>query len=251
MSTSPLKPKTRSNSSSSTSTSASTTPKTSQQLTVNDIMKAINNLKKSQTDVLASISKMSKLKTSQFTELKKNFNDLSNNLQVLQAENTSLRNELTTLKSRVESLESISKGKNNTPTSILPDMMLELTEREKCTFNFIVHNLPESCSTIPSERVTSDSKNLTNILSPLAISLPSNFKLIRLGRTQPNITRPLKVILKAKDEVLHIIWTFNTAKRSCPAIPISISRDRTLMERKLVRETYSELKEVKKGNWTS
>jgi len=68
-------------------------------------MKAINDLKKSQSDVLASISKMSKLQTSQFTELKKNFNDLFNNLQVLQAENTSLRNESFTLKNRVESLE--------------------------------------------------------------------------------------------------------------------------------------------------
>lgn len=243
MSTSPHKPKTRSNSSSSTSTSAYTSPKTSQQITINDIMKAINDLKKSQSDVLASISKMSKLQTSQFTELKKDFNGLSNNLQVLQAENASLRNELSTLKSRVESLELKSEEKNNTPTSILPDMMLELTEREKCFFNFIVHNLPEACSTIPSERITSDSKNLSDILSPLGISLPSNFKLIRLGRIQPNITRPLKVILKDKDEVLHIISTFNTSKRSCPAIPISISRDRTLMERKLVRETYNELKE--------
>lgn len=82
-------------------------------------------------------------------------------------------------------------------------MMFELNEREKCTFNFIVHNLPESCSTIPFERITSDSKNLTNILSPLAISLPSNFKLIRLGRIQPNITQilTLKLFLKLKMKV--------------------------------------------------
>ncbi|KAL4100706.1 hypothetical protein QTP88_020740 [Uroleucon formosanum] len=105
-------------------------------------------------------------------------------------------------------------------------MLLELTEREKCIFHFIVHNLPES-STIPSERIASDSKNLTDILSPLSISMPSDFKLIRL----------------AKDQVINIISTFNTSKKSNPAIIISISRDRTFMERKLVRQTYAELKE--------
>jgi len=73
--------------------------------------------------------------------------------------------------------------------------------------------------------------------------MPSDFKLIRLGRVQPNINRPLKVILKTKDQVINIISTFNTSKRANPAIVISISRDRTFMERKLVRQTYAELKE--------
>jgi len=61
---------------------------------------------------------------------------------------------------------------------------------------------------------------------------------------QPNINRPLKVIIKAKDQVINIISTFNTSKKTNPAIiRISISRDRTFMERKLVRKTYAELKE--------
>lgn len=72
--------------------------------------------------------------------------------------------------------------------------------------------------------------------------MPSDFKLIRLGRVQPNINRPLKVILKAKDEFLRIISTFNPLKESSPATLISISRDRTLMERNLVRQTYAKLK---------
>jgi len=73
--------------------------------------------------------------------------------------------------------------------------------------------------------------------------MPSDFKLIRLGRVQPNINRPLKVIFKTKDQVINIISTFNTSKKTNPAILISISRDRTFMERKMVRQTYSELKE--------
>lgn len=232
--------KTRSSSNSSSSTSSTVTPKP-QQLTMNDVMKAINDLKKSQSEILASISKISHTQTSQFAALKKDFTDLSNNLNLLKAENTSLRTDLSSLKNRVESLE-LKPNELNTTSSLLPDMLLELSEREKCTFNFIVHNLPESSSAIPSERIASDSKNLTDILSPLSICMPSDFKLIRVGRVLPNINRPLKVILKAKDEVRHIISTFNTLKKSSPATLISISRDRTLMERNLVRLTYAELK---------
>jgi len=141
-------------------------------------LKAVNDLKKSQSEILLSISNISKSQTSEFAQLKKDFINLSNNLNLLQAENTSLRKDLSTLKNRVESLESKPNEPNTTSTSLLPDMLLELTERGKCTFNFIVHNLPESSSATPSERIDSDSKNLTDILSPLSISMPSDFKLI-------------------------------------------------------------------------
>lgn len=236
--------KTRSSNTTSSSTTSTVTPPIHpKNLTMNDVLKAVNDLKKSQSEILLSISNISKSQTSEFAQLKKDFTNLSNNLNLLQAENISLRKDLSTLKNRVESLESKPNEPNTTSTSLLPDMLLELSEREKCTFNFIVHNLPESSSATPSERIASDSKNLTDILSPLSISMPSDFKLIRLGRVQPNINRPLKVILKAKDQVINIISTFNTSKKTNPAILISISRDRTFMERKLVRQTYSELKE--------
>lgn len=237
--------KTRFNSKSSSSSSSTITTKTPQEPTMNDILKAINELNYSQAEISLSISNVSKSQTSQFDELKKDFTNISINLNLLKAENTSLRDDLSTLKNRVVSLES-KPNEHNTTYSLLPNMLLELTEREKCTFNFIVHNFPESSSAIPSERISSDSKNLTDILSPLSISMLSDFKLIRLGQVQPNIIRPLKVILKTKDEILHIISTFNASKKSNPAIIISISRDRILMERKLVCRTYAELTKGKK-----
>lgn len=203
---------TRSNSNSSAPTTSTVAP------TINDIFKAINELKKSQPDILTLISKVSKSQTLQFTELKKDFTILSNNLNLLKNENISLKNDLFSFKNRVKFLESKPNDHNNSSTSLLPDMLFKLTERKKCTFHFIVHNLCESSSPVPSERMASNSKNLTDILSPLSISMPSDFKLVRLGRVQPNIIKPLKVILKAKDKVLHIISTFNTLKKSSPAI---------------------------------
>lgn len=84
-------------------------------------------------------------------------------------------------------------------------MLLELIDREKCIFNFITHNFPESPSMTLSDRIASDSKNLTEILIPLSIAMPLDFKLIRLDRVQSNRIRPFKVILKAKEEVLYIV----------------------------------------------
>jgi len=91
-------------------------------------LKAINDLKKFQSEILASISKISKTQTSQFAELKKDFTDLSNNLNLLKAENTSSRNDLFTLKNRVESLELKPNVHNTTSFSLLPAMLLELSE---------------------------------------------------------------------------------------------------------------------------
>lgn len=240
MSTSPIL--TRSSSSSGPTTSV---PAISvKQPTNNDIMKAINGLKKSQSEVITSVANITKSQNSQFAELKKDFQIMSNILHALQADNTSLRGELSTLKDRVVLLESKSNvlGSVSAP-SLIPDMIHEFAEREKCSLNLIVHNLTESSSTISSERIASDTKNLIDILSPISISLPPNFKIIRLGRSQSNNPRPLKIFLNNKEEVLNILSLFNTTKRTCPSVTISISRDRTLMERNLVRQIYAEFKD--------
>jgi len=57
---------------------------------MNDILKVINDLKKSQSEVLAQISKISKPQTSQFAELKKDLISLFINLILIKAKNTSL-----------------------------------------------------------------------------------------------------------------------------------------------------------------
>lgn len=168
---------------------------------------------------------------------------MSNFLHALQADNTSFRSELSTLKDRVELLKSKPTvlGSVSAPL-LIPDMIQEFTERDKCSLNLIVNNLIESSSTISTERIASDSKSLIDILSPRSISLPPNFKLVRLGRSQSNNPRPLKIFLNNKEEVLNILSTFNITKLSGPSVTIYISRDRTLMERKLVRQIYAEFK---------
>lgn len=223
-------PNLRSNYNSSGSTS-STPASIQEQPSNNDIMNVVTELKAFQAQVLSSISNISKLQSSQFSDLKNDFHNVSKLLHSLQADNT-FRKEQSSLKERVDllKLKYNELGPISTPP-LIPDLIQELAKREKCTLNVIVHNLLESSSTVSSERIAFYSKSLTDILSPLFISLPLSIKLVRIGPLQPNCPRPLKVLLNTREEVLNILSTFNSAKRSRPSVTIAISRDRTLMER--------------------
>lgn len=61
---------------------------------MNDIMKVIADFKKSQSLLLTSNAYIGKLQGLKFSELKKDFKDISNLYYILQTENYSLSNEL-------------------------------------------------------------------------------------------------------------------------------------------------------------
>lgn len=86
---------------------------------MNDIMKAIADLKKSLSEILSSNFTISMLQTLQFADFKKDVLNLSTNLNVLQDDNISFRNELSTLKNRVLFIESIPSEIKKMSTSLL------------------------------------------------------------------------------------------------------------------------------------
>lgn len=84
-----------------------------------------------------------------------------------------------------------------------------------------------------------------SFLPPSTLPLPINFKSIRLGKPTNRGSRPLKVFLSSKDTALKLISHFNFFNRSqLPnnvLHPISITQDRTKLERKDLRRIYAEL----------
>lgn len=119
----------------------------------------------------------------------------------------------------------------------------ESVEKDKGAFNVIVYSLPESSSTDIFSRVPDDKTKLSDIVLPLSINLPSNFKLIRLGKPSSENLRPLKIICKSKNEAVSIISDFGTAKKNDLLIPdnFKILRDKTTLERLLLRSCHAEL----------
>lgn len=141
-------------------------------------------------------------------------------LLTLKKENETLKSEISDLKSNIQSNPDI------TPTTdIIPQLLQELAEREKCSSNIIVHGFSESSSSLPAHRISDDSKLLSDYLKPLSVILPDNLKLFRLGRVNERGRRPLKVIFPSKEIAINFLSSYNIGLRSrdssSPKFPLS------------------------------
>lgn len=231
---------TRSNSATATKTSKVTLPAPTP-LSAEEFRLAfaeIQNTQKQCKTLCASLNKM-------FGELKNSVDLLSSQLAEIRSENTVIKSDITTLQERVSSLENASKS-----DSLLPNLLSEISEREKSLFNIVVHGLSESSENSPSSRANDDVKKLNEIIQPLSLSIPSNCNLLRLGRLNNTKPRPLKVIFSSKEQAFSFVVDFNTAKRSSGADNnlqnIQVSRDRTQLERQEIRRVYQDLDNRKK-----
>jgi len=67
--------------------------------------------------------------------------------------------------------------------------------------------------------------------------------LIRLGKAQPNNTRPLKIILESKECASNILYNYYDVKKSGINLPpnFRITKDKTLLQRTLLRNCHTEL----------
>lgn len=110
-------------------------------------------------------------------------------------------------------------------------------------YNATVHGILEPTATLPIDRAANDFKLLSNATQLSLISLPSNIKLHRLGRANNKNPRSVKTIFNSRK--------FNVGKRTHDAtgqaISISVSRDRTILERHEIRQVYVELEVRKKS----
>jgi hypothetical protein len=81
-------------------------------------------------------------------------------------------------------------------------------------------------------------------------AVPEKFKLIRLGRARADFIRPVKIICENKDAAFNLFSAYNSAKRLGKPFPegFRMSKDRTLLQRKLLRSCYEDLeRRVKSG----
>lgn len=127
--------------------------------------------------------------------------------------------------------------------------MQENVEREKCLSNVLVYGLPEPMSSKIPQRIEDDKTILLVILEKLNIS-PAFSKVIRLGKIRTENPRPLKIILKFKDEAYALLESFNEAKLGGVEFPqnFRIVKDKTSLQRELLRLCHSELdKRVNRG----
>jgi regulator of replication initiation timing len=205
-----------------------------------DILKAIAALQASQEKLLKLNKQNCEKQLAQFNELKENLGSISSQITELKAENSSLRAELSTLKSKIHELEASS---TSSPESSVIQLVREISERDSCSSNVVAYGIPESSAPSLREKIADDVKLISDTLAPLSVSISSDVKLFRIGRNVKNSARPLKIIFKTKVEAASFLSSVGEARRSRVLLPAGVKfvRDKTKLERKLLRESHEEL----------
>ncbi|CAI6356444.1 unnamed protein product [Macrosiphum euphorbiae] len=215
------------------STSTSMSKRTNNTYSNDDLMKAILEIQNSQSV--------------QFQELHGCLTSLKNEISELKNENMALRQESSALSARVAQLES--KPAVTSDSEVSSKLLREISERNSSEYNVIIYGLPESDSPSINQRISDDCAKLSSALSPIQIDLPIDFKLVRLGNNKAKKPRPIKIICKSKENAAQLISEFRQAVRSGSSIRdgLRIIRDKTSLERELLRTAHIELENRNKS----
>ncbi|CAI6354776.1 unnamed protein product [Macrosiphum euphorbiae] len=193
------------------------------------------------TEFSDSFKKLSLTQDNQFKELKNDIVQLSSLLAELKAENNTLKGEVVFLKDKVLRLESLDSPAFS--STVVSQVFQETFERERCSTNLLVYSVPESSAESTAQRITDDKSTFENIVIPLIGNLPAQYKLVRLGKAQANNTRPLKIIFESKECASKLLATYYEVKKKGTNFPpnFRIVKDKTLLQRTLLRNCHSEL----------
>lgn len=129
--------------------------------------RVIAGIQKTQYGLLASCKSLSLSQDKNYNLLKASLDVLSTHIGDLKSENASLRRDIASTKERVLALETTAgnpstQGANGIP----PQLLLELSEREKCSCNIVTHDLQESSAALPPDRKVDDAELLSDIILP-------------------------------------------------------------------------------------
>lgn len=206
---------------------------------------------KTQKETLAQCKRLCESQNAQFSELNESLGRLSSQVVDLKSENDKLQKIISSLSKRVQDLESASSSCRTSSADTIPNILQEITERERCSRSVIIRGAQESSSSILEDRVANDILKITEAIKPYFPELPSDFKAIRLGKPSDRGPRPLKVFFQSKEIAHKLVIDFNTNIRATHTNnmrrSISVTRDRTPSEREAIRLVYADLENRKKN----
>jgi len=90
--------------------------------------------------------------------------------------------------------------------------MQETFERERCSYNLLVYNVPEPSASSSTQRISDYKASFSSLIDPLGQTITSNLIFFRLGKAETNNTRPLKVIFQTKEAAAKLLQDFTDAK---------------------------------------
>ncbi|KAJ3644313.1 hypothetical protein Zmor_026979 [Zophobas morio] len=143
-----------------------------------------------------------------------------------------LREEISQLKelnkSSSTNLSTINQNNNLISTTAFEEIIHEISERNKRANNFILYNSKDQFDS-KQDRIEHDTCLVKTLLADLNIQ-EQEVNPIRLGkfdRTKQSLSRPIKVQLSSKQDVLTVITKFKKLKESPNYASLSVFFDRT------------------------
>jgi len=128
---------------------------------------------------MKAINSLAKFQSSQLKEIQTCISDLTTRVENLVADNAAFRAEISVLRSRIKLLKSQLVHSGDSPSMIFR----ESTERSKIEFNAIAYGVFQSAANTAAARFKDDIHILENHLKDLSISVPTEKKLICLGKS--------------------------------------------------------------------
>lgn len=169
----------------------------------------------------------------------------------LTLDNYNLRENISNLNKRIQDLEAANNCRLTFSAGSVPSILQEISERERCSRNVIIRGLKESSSSITKERISDDTSKIAETIDPYFPEIVGILKSIRLGKPNDRGPRLLKVFFSSKEIAHKLVSDFNKNARGLPPDSklrsVTMTRDRTPLERESIRLVYTELENRKKN----
>uniref|UniRef100_A0A2S2P704 Uncharacterized protein n=1 Tax=Schizaphis graminum TaxID=13262 RepID=A0A2S2P704_SCHGA len=209
------------------------------------IIKSINEIKVTQNKLIASVNSFredKKLLDKKFADIDGKLDNITRQFDVILANNVSLNTKINQLESKVSQLEA---GCSNSSSLNQEQTLAEISDRHSRSRNIILFNIPESAT----QSNLDDKNTISSIFQQIGV-LVEPINCLRLGKLSNNC-RPLRATLPNQHDVFDVLKNKRKLSDLANFKNISISSDKTLLQRKHLKNLFDELNSRKTAGETN
>jgi hypothetical protein len=209
------------------------------------IIKSINEFKITQNKLIASVNSFrddKKLLDKKFSDFDGKLDIITKQFNEILANNVSLKAKIDQLESKVSQLEA---GSISSTSWSYEQTFAEISDRQSRSRNIILFNIPES----PTQLNIDDKNQISNIFRQIGV-LIDPINVVRLGKVS-NKCRPIRATLPNQHDVFDVLKNKRKLSELANFKQISLSSDRTLLQRKHLKNLMDELNARKTAGETN
>jgi len=214
-----------------------------------EIIKSINEIKVTQNKLIASVNSFrddKKLLDKKFADIEGKLDNITKQFDVILANNVSLNTKINQLESKVSQLEAGCSNSSSLNLERLEQTLAEISDRHSRSHNIILFNIPESTT---QSKYLDDKNTISSIFQQIGV-LVEPINCFRLGKLSNNC-RPLRATLPNQHDVFDVLKNKRKLSDLANFKNISISSDKTLLQRKHLKNLFDELNSRKTAGETN